>query len=96
MKKFDDFSKYYTEEMMSWYKKYFKIFIWIILTFCSYFLVVFINLNNEDIYNWEFETIINEGGIWNIIAFILFHLWWVTFTVLLIRKTLQLVKKILR
>lgn len=46
-----------------------------VLGILFYFIIAVLNISNEDSYDWKVKTIFNEGGIFNISAYLLFCLW---------------------
>jgi hypothetical protein len=63
--------------------------------FLLYVIIAFLNISNEDIYNWEIKLIFSNGGVLSISALILLWLWYITFSLWLLSVIIRLIRQLL-
>ena len=61
--------------------------------YLSYILIAVFNISNEDLYNWDVELILSEGGFSNGAALIAFWLWFAIVVVWLASVGFRLIKQ---
>ena len=62
------------------------------LVVLSYFLIAIFNISNEDLYNWDLEMIFTEGGALNILALIIFGVWYLLVLIWIISIVYRVLK----
>jgi hypothetical protein len=69
-----------------------EIFRGIITSCLSYLLLAFLNISNEDLYNWDVSMIFGKGGWLNILALVLLCFWILSVGIWLLSIIIRIIK----
>ena len=66
----------------------------ILIMLLSYFIIAFLNMSNEDIYNWDLSEIFSKGGWFNIVALILLFLWLFMIAIWILSLIIRIIRRL--